>query len=417
MPGVLVNSEGKVLYDPAEQKVLFAPGCCPAVSVVCDSVQVQKCGFFNFDGTETDHYLRRGINDYTSTVTRVGPCGGNVEGAVQTCTNMEHHLGLVPDVSLDCDFLPDSHLGDCTTVTTHCDASPPTTTYGSLDWFSPPFASDDDWDVSPTSATLHSDHTFEGYRTVSSGSWYLSDPYTDEMLLEHLNDVPYPGTFGGSCSAVRDIITEGGSSDSLSKFKPKFTIACPQDIDIRIKYNEHFVPDDDGDLVDTPKTVTIAVGETEIIGDEVLAPEVNGETTLTNVRVVGACPDKCKGACCEGEDCSCKTEAECIAAEGAFQGDNVPCEEDTCTTPPGTGACCTSDGCFILSEAECISNPTGVYQGDGTTCDPDPCLGACCLDGICYSDVTQFACEVDGGTFMGSGTDCDPDPCGFLPAP
>lgn len=54
-------------------------------------------------------------------------------------------------------------------------------------------------------------------------------------------------------------------------------------------------------------------------------------------------------------------------------GDNVFCTPNPCPQPPVPGACCFADGsCFVQSEAECIA-AEGVYQGDDSICEPNPC--------------------------------------------
>ncbi|MBN2560576.1 MAG: hypothetical protein JXQ75_06570 [Phycisphaerae bacterium] len=41
---------------------------------------------------------------------------------------------------------------------------------------------------------------------------------------------------------------------------------------------------------------------------------------------------------------------------------------------PDTGACCDGVDCTIMTEANCLA-AEGVYEGDGTACDPNPCGG------------------------------------------
>ncbi len=52
----------------------------------------------------------------------------------------------------------------------------------------------------------------------------------------------------------------------------------------------------------------------------------------------------------------------------------VPQRQGSGPTP--TGACCFSDVCEVRTEAECIG-AEGVYQGDGIPCDPSPCCTTC----------------------------------------
>lgn len=82
---------------------------------------------------------------------------------------------------------------------------------------------------------------------------------------------------------------------AIQRFKPKFIIVDPREYDLIICYNEHFVPDE-GDPVDTPKTVTIPVGETEIIGDEITEPDEDGEITITDITNSCDNPEECAAA-------------------------------------------------------------------------------------------------------------------------
>ena len=73
------------------------------------------------------------------------------------------------------------------------------------------------------------------------------------------------------------------------------------------------------------------------------------------------------GARCVGIECiDDRTEAECTKLNGAWQGEDVICDQYTCAP---TGGCCTGDTCTIEYEIDC----TGTYLGDGTTCEGDPC--------------------------------------------
>lgn len=111
------------------------------------------------------------------------------------------------------------------------------------------------------------------------------------------------------------------------------------------------------------------------------------------------------GACCDGEDCSITTEADCT---GTYQGDGTPCDPNPCATD---GACCIDGECSILTEADC-AEAGGDYQGDGTDCDPNPCVatGACCHGTDCDIE-TEADCVGSDGIYGGDGTSCSPNPC------
>ena len=85
------------------------------------------------------------------------------------------------------------------------------------------------------------------------------------------------------------------------------------------------------------------------------------------------------GACCIGENCSIRTEANCLALGGIYHGDNSTCEQFPCEDDPPveerTGACCIEGlGCSVTTEAQCRLFG-GEYQGDGTDCTTVDCVG------------------------------------------
>ncbi len=116
------------------------------------------------------------------------------------------------------------------------------------------------------------------------------------------------------------------------------------------------------------------------------------------------------GACCQGDDCSIRTQAECAAVGGVYQGDGTNCSPNPCFVPEG--ACCVGSTCTVRTAASC-SSVGGTYQGDGTDCSPNPCYvpeGACCVGSDC-SILTPSACAGVSGVYQGNGTDCSPNPC------
>jgi len=132
------------------------------------------------------------------------------------------------------------------------------------------------------------------------------------------------------------------------------------------------------------------------------------------------------GACCAGDgSCSVRTEDQCTAAGGTYQGDGTSCSPNPCPQPT-TGACCAADGsCTVSTEAQCTA-AGGTYQGNGTGCSPNPCpppveTGPCCLpDGSC-DVMTEAACQAAGGSYLGPEGSCDAcrvtptTPCGAGP--
>lgn len=99
-------------------------------------------------------------------------------------------------------------------------------------------------------------------------------------------DCDYPEEFtplsgqGCDCNAVR-YLSDDESYYYIMRFIPKFTFAASGS-DRTLDYNEHFVPYV-GSPSDTPKSIFVASGLTEIIGDEVVEPSTDGVITITDM--------------------------------------------------------------------------------------------------------------------------------------
>ncbi|MBX3375338.1 MAG: hypothetical protein KF817_16040 [Phycisphaeraceae bacterium] len=118
------------------------------------------------------------------------------------------------------------------------------------------------------------------------------------------------------------------------------------------------------------------------------------------------------GACCLEDDvCQVLTLANCLAAGGVYQGDDVPC-------PPGglcetiTGGCCLPTGeCFSLTLVQCIAQGGSADAWHpGVDCG-NACPGACCLPGLACVELGQVDCEAQAGFFQGNGTLCGTTTC------
>jgi hypothetical protein len=124
------------------------------------------------------------------------------------------------------------------------------------------------------------------------------------------------------------------------------------------------------------------------------------------------------GACCNAGLCSVLTEDECLVLGGEYQGDGTDCGSVSCIP---VGACCFSciepivgpcpspvslgASCVELEEAECVAL-NGLYRGDDTVCADSPapcqCPGDLNGDGSCNaSDFTILA-----GQFGQGDPDC-----------
>jgi spore coat protein A len=116
-----------------------------------------------------------------------------------------------------------------------------------------------------------------------------------------------------------------------------------------------------------------------LIGKENVSPTAkrfhsreNGSTSnRPRLTVTYTPPAGATGACCIAGSCVIRTAADCAAQGGVYQGDAVPCTQNTCGA--SQGACCLVDGtCVQTTQADCTS-AAGTYQGDGTPCSPGAC--------------------------------------------
>lgn len=330
-PQALSSSSGRRGGSPPP------PPGCPTISVVCDAISASKtkCGFAEFthddppivhtylvkDESETwistdtiecglDVIFQGSFSTHseydTSTCTPTTTCDGSYshtnpcpdEGC--TCVNNTRIGCIDPDHAIDYGLIgcfhnsvvPIFELRDATWPAT-CDPLASCTefvigpqgccsfTAGGGCTITGPTITNSTYDVSSSYTDGFS------YTETNAYNATLSSEYTTATLIANTEAAlpAYDDDFDDACSASRDQ-SEDETSYTIQRFKPKFTIATARADDLVICYNEHFVPDV-GDPVDTPKTVTIPAGDTDIIGDEVMEPDTDGETTITDVT---CCP-------------------------------------------------------------------------------------------------------------------------------
>jgi len=145
----------------------------------------------------------------------------------------------------------------------------------------------------------------------------------------------------------------------------------------------------------------------------------------------GTCtPNPCSGplaACCFPDGhCEDTPSINCINHGGIPHGGL--CDQTQC---PADGACCINTGTQIICEmhdaADCLA-ANGLFQGVGTSCDtPEICAprGACCLfqepggrPETCYDNVTFDGCYAipwTGSRSWSSDQTCSQIPCGQSP--
>jgi len=75
------------------------------------------------------------------------------------------------------------------------------------------------------------------------------------------------------------------------------------------------------------------------------------------------------GACCHSNGtCTLEVESMCEDANATYLGDGSGCEALTCR-----GACCNGEECSEMTESECVEVP-GEFKGPGTTCGNTACI-------------------------------------------
>jgi len=140
---------------------------------------------------------------------------------------------------------------------------------------------------------------------------------------------------------------------------------CPQDID-----GNYAV-----DVIDLLKVIDTYT----VCGDGSFKPagDVDGDCCVTVsdiLSVVDAWGDDCTpvGACClpEGGCSEQTTEADCLQADGEYNGDDSNCTFSNC---PDNGACCFDDGSCTYGLPQACIKLGGGFQGNGTDCNTTEC--------------------------------------------
>jgi hypothetical protein len=141
---------------------------------------------------------------------------------------------------------------------------------------------------------------------------------------------------------------------------------CPEDVD--------------GDNVVAVGDLLAVVGDFGECGDGTYRPagDVDGDCCITVsdlLQIVNAWGNDCSplGACCFADagdySCGMTNEANCLSAEGTWQGDNSSCDwNGGSVSCPQPGACCFEDGsCAEILAADC-SELGGGFQGVNSDC-------------------------------------------------
>ncbi|MEE2908138.1 MAG: hypothetical protein VX527_09970, partial [Planctomycetota bacterium] len=136
------------------------------------------------------------------------------------------------------------------------------------------------------------------------------------------------------------------------------------------------------------------------------------------------------GACCLGPGGYCldnRSQQDCLALQGDFQGDNSTCATTICIDG-SQGACCvqinsggeTYYNCIQpYNQASCLSQG-GTWLDDGQRCVDNPCglKGVCCMEQVCYPDIDidpavldSLECQAIGGTWTPGDVPCESGIC------
>ena len=122
-----------------------------------------------------------------------------------------------------------------------------------------------------------------------------------------------------------------------------------------------------------------------------------------------------KGACCDATSyCSSKTQTECSASGGIYQGNFVECLQDASWQydycPEDFGVCCKDQECLgdDITKAMCEELESGDYWFGNESCSEHICdVGGCCLGFLgCFGDYPELWCIEAEGSFQGVGTSC-----------
>lgn len=171
---------------------------------------------------------------------------------------------------------------------------------------------------------------------------------------------------------------------------------------------------------------------------------LRGGKLLTVGGKLATDPSCCCGACCNGEDCSIQTEADCVDSGGEYQGNGTTCDPNPCVSCSDCSAYSVDasvdfdgnhDICDTFS-AHVTGSPSGTFDlPDGS---PGECYGAVnlgALAGDCPAECDPGAtninlwlevfvdCDSGGNRFLtlythtwGSTFNSSPSLCGIHPS-
>jgi hypothetical protein len=137
-----------------------------------------------------------------------------------------------------------------------------------------------------------------------------------------------------------------------------------------------FVDPDGEDFCLQPESPCVDRGVNEAL-PEWVETDVDGNERIVNMLVdMGAHESQVinapRGACCLGDDCHILSQADCLAADGAYEGDFTSCDDIDCAPPDpcpadlnGTGDVDVQDLLALIMDWGSCANCPADLDGDG----------------------------------------------------
>ena len=157
----------------------------------------------------------------------------------------------------------------------------------------------------------------------------------------------------------------------------------------------------------------------EVGGVPVCDPDFSCCTVGDECSRCNECPGSTEGSCCYidpwgisiNDSCTDSTEGICVAQGSYWQFIPYTCSQGQCNSV-NRGACCLNDGnCERMSSDNC-SLVGGAYRGNNVSCDDVTCTDGACCDGAGGCEYTWIDdCDYDIGNGFFPGQSCGSNLC------